>query len=93
MKFEFDAEKSDANMRKHGINFAQAQALWDDDNRIELPTNFVTEQRYTVTGNIDAKLWTAAVTYRDENIRIISVRRARKKEIALYERANRETMH
>ncbi|WP_017326164.1 BrnT family toxin [Synechococcus sp. PCC 7336] len=38
-----------------------------------------------IFGRIGAKIWTAVVTYREENIRIISVRRARKREVELYE--------
>ena len=43
------------------------------------------EPRYLVIGLIDGKHWSAVVTYRDENVRIISVRRSRTEEVALYE--------
>ena len=83
--FEFDEPKSRANVRKHGIDFIQAQELWGDPYLIEIPAMTVDEPRYLVIGRIGAKHWSAAITYRSENIRIISVRRSRPEEVALYE--------
>ena len=83
--FEFDAAKSKSNKAKHGIDFVQAQALWDDPYLLEIPAKTVDEPRYLVVGILDQKHWSAVITYRDGNIRIISVRRARPKEVALYE--------
>jgi len=83
--FEFDKEKSKANQLKHGIDFVEAQKLWDDPEILEIPAKTVDEPRYLLIGRIDNKLWSAIATYRNANIRIISVRRARKEEIALYE--------
>jgi uncharacterized DUF497 family protein len=82
--FAFDRDKSAANQAKHGIDFEAAQALWLDEVRLTLPSEYVAESRELVVGRIGDKLWTAAVTYRDEAVRIISVRRARKDEEALY---------
>jgi uncharacterized DUF497 family protein len=83
--FEFDEPKSRANATKHGIDFNQAQELWRDPYLIEIPAVTVDEPRYLVIGRIGAKHWSAVVTYRGENIRIISVRRSRPEEVALYE--------
>lgn len=83
--FEFDKTKSRANKVKHGIDFDEAQALWDDPCLLEIPAKTVDEPRYVVIGTIDARHWSAVITYRAENIRIISVRRSRVKEMALYE--------
>jgi uncharacterized DUF497 family protein len=86
-KFEFDPAKSTANKSKHGIDFIEAQALWEDANRIEAPARSTTEPREVVIGRIHERIWAAFVTYRhEETIRIISVRRAREKERARYER-------
>jgi len=52
---------------------------------IEIPAVTVDEPRFLVIGRIDRKHWSAVVTYRSENIRIISVRRARSEEVAIYE--------
>jgi len=85
IKFEFDPEKSVANLEKHGIDFVQAQALWEDADYIEIPLKTDDEMRYIVIGMIEEKVWSGIITYRGESVRIISVRRSRKEEIAIYE--------
>ena len=85
MPFEFDPRKSELNREKHGIDFDAAQALWDDDVYLEIPAKDLDEPRYLVIGKIKGKHWSAVITYRGENIRIISVRRSRAEEIELYE--------
>ncbi|TQC43291.1 BrnT family toxin [Rhodococcus sp. WS4] len=83
--FEFDPNKSEANLAKHGIDFLSAQALWRDPHRLEVPARTTDEPRWLVIGLIDGKWWSAVVTYRADRIRIISVRRSREGEVALYE--------
>ncbi|MCA3019758.1 MAG: BrnT family toxin [bacterium] len=83
--FEFDTAKSEANRLKHGIDFVEAQALWDDPMLLEIPAKTDDEPRYLVIGLINDKHWSAVVTYRGANIRLISVRRARLEEQTLYE--------
>ncbi len=83
--FEFDELKSRANANKHGIDFVRAQELWNDPYLMEIPAMTVDEPRYVAIGRIGAKHWSAVITYRGENIRIISVRRSRPEEVALYE--------
>lgn len=85
MNFEFDTSKSAANKLKHGINFHDAQALWDDPDLIEIPVLTVDEPRYLVVGMIEGKHWSGIITYRGDKIRIISVRRSRKEEAEIYE--------
>jgi hypothetical protein len=85
MEFEFDPEKSVANQEKNRLDFLQAQAIWDDADFIEIPLKTADEQRFMVIGMIDGKVWSGIITYRGESIRIISVRRSRKEEIAIYE--------
>ena len=85
MEFEWDGKKSRANKSKHGIDFKTAAELWKDQDRIEIQTNFPSENRNAMIGKIGEKLWTAIFTRRVDAIRIISVRRARKKETKLYE--------
>lgn len=84
MPFEFDARKSAGNKQKHVIDFVAAQALWDDPDLLEIPAR-TEEVRFIVIGRIKDKLWTGIVTHRGGNIRIISVRRSRPEEIAIYE--------
>jgi len=85
MAFEFDREKSVSNKAKHGIDFAEAQALWDDPDLIEIPARTEDEARSMVVGKIAGRHWSGVITYRTGRIRIISVRRAREEEIAIYE--------
>lgn len=85
MEFEFDPEKSNINKSKHGIDFVEAQALWDDPDIIEIPVKVSDESRFLVIGKISEKHWSGVITYRTEKIRIISVRRSRKEEVDLYE--------
>ena len=84
-EFEFDPEKSKANSEKHGIDFKSAQEIWLDSNVLEIPANISEEPRFLIIGKIESKHWSAIVTYRNEKIRIISVRRSRDKEVTLYE--------
>ena len=83
--FEFDTHKSVSNKIKHGIDFIQAQAIWDDPDVLEIPTKVKDEHRFLVIGRKDGKHWSAIITYRGEKIRIISVRRSRPEEVELYE--------
>jgi uncharacterized DUF497 family protein len=83
--FEFDAAKSESNREKHGIDFVEAQDLWNDPMLLEIPAKTEDEPRYLLIGLIDGKHWSAVMTYRGANIRLISVRRARLEEVALYE--------
>jgi uncharacterized protein len=86
MKFVWDANKNRANSAKHGIDFETATQLWNDEHRVEIHTTFSDENRSIMIGILKAKLWAAIFTQRGEAIRIISVRRARRKETALYEK-------
>ena len=85
MDFEFDSVKSETNKDKHGIDFIDAQALWNDPDLLEIPAKTTDEPRFLVVGKIGEKHWSGIITYRNENIRIISVRRARNEEIEIYE--------
>ena len=86
MKYEWDEQKNQVNISKHGIDFETATRLWDDSNRIEIQTLFSEENRIILIGKIDKKIWAAIFNLRETAYRIISVRRARKKEISLYEK-------
>ena len=85
MKFEFDPKKSDINKSKLGIDFIEAQEHWNDIDYLEIPAKTTDEARFLVIGKIGEKHWTGITTYRNDNIRIISMRRARNEEIELYE--------
>ncbi len=85
MEFEFDPRKSESNKKKHGIDFDEAQALWNDPDLMEIPVKTSDESRFLVIGSISGKHWSGIITYRSEKIRIISIRRSRKEEVDLYE--------
>lgn len=85
MEFEFDRRKSESNKKKHGIDFVEAQLLWDDSDLIEIPALTEDEPRFLVVGRIQGDHWSGIITYRKHRIRIISVRRSRRKEIEIYE--------
>jgi len=83
--FEFDPNKSKLNKEKHGINFVEAQALWNDPDLVEISVKTVDEPRFMVIGRISNIYWSEIITYSGENIRIISVRHSRPEEVKIYE--------
>ncbi|MDO9556123.1 MAG: BrnT family toxin [Coriobacteriia bacterium] len=83
--FEFDEAKSAVNKRKHGIDFVAAQEMRVDERLLRIEARCLEERRYVFVGVIGTKHWSAIVTYRDERIRLISVRRSRDAEVCAYE--------
>ena len=83
--FEFDPAKSAANREKHGIDFEEAQAVWSDPRRLEVPAGTRGETRWALVGKIGLRHWTVIFTRRGDRLRLISARRARKEEVARYE--------
>ena len=83
--FEFNKAKSQSNLSKHGIDFVDAQLLWDDPSLLEIPARTEDEPRFLMIGLINEKYWSAVITYRGTNIRLISVRQSRDEEVTLYE--------
>ena len=84
-KFQYDTKKSLTNLKKHGIDFEQAQMLWEDPNLLELTARSEDEPRSLIVARLNVHYWSAVVTYRDDEVRIISVRRSRTAEVELYE--------
>lgn len=85
INFEFDPSKSANNKLKHGLDFVEAQALWQE-RRVEIRANIVSgEMRYAVFGTIRGIHHTVIITYRGSSVRIISARRASAQERAIYE--------
>jgi uncharacterized DUF497 family protein len=84
MPFEYNVDKSRANLNKHGIDFEQAQELWNDAKAIEKKTSYQTEERFARTGRTGTEIWTAFFTHRRGNIRLISVRRVHPDEERAY---------
>lgn len=84
-RFKFDNKKSQSNLNKHGLDFIEAQEIWNDPNLLEIQAKSTNELRFLVIGCIARNHWSAVITYRDDQIRIISVRRSRESEVKLYE--------
>jgi uncharacterized DUF497 family protein len=84
MDFEFDPDKSAGNREKHGIDFLEAQEVWNDLFALEVQAKSETEKRFALLGTLKDKVWAVFFTERNGRIRIISARRARINEEALY---------
>tara|TARA_B100001093_G_scaffold409648_1_gene398710 strand:+ start:1985 stop:2257 length:273 start_codon:yes stop_codon:yes gene_type:complete len=85
MKFQYDPIKSESNKEKHGIDFEEAKELWSDSYGVVFPAKSDDEPRFALMAELNKKIWVAFYTIRDEDIRLISVRRARKGESEVYE--------
>ena len=88
MEFEYDPAKSYSNAEKHGIDFEQAKALWDDPHRLSVPGRYSKELRFALIAEWNGKVWFAVYTFRGTKVRLISVRRARDDERESYEPQN-----
>ena len=88
MDFEWDDQKDEINLRKHGVTFAEAATVFDDPLAITFfdPDHSQEESRFLTIGmSIDGRVLTLSHTDRGENIRIISVRAATRFERKGYE--------
>ena len=85
MECQFDKRTSQINRKRHGIDFIEAHALWNDPDRIEIPAKIADEEIFLLIGKISDKCWSTIFTYWNEKIRIISARRSRKEDIEIYE--------
>ncbi len=91
VSFEWDPEKAAVNARKHGVRFAEAVGVFDDDYAITIRDNTSTgEERFVTIGEgIKGAVLVVVYCYRVDDIRIISARRATKPEREQYEAHNR----
>jgi uncharacterized DUF497 family protein len=89
MKFEYDENKSQINKEKHGIDFIEAQKLWQNENALIIPAKIIDDEiRYALISQFKGKCYIAIFTIREEAYKIISVRRCRKNEEQAYEKNN-----
>ena len=88
MEFEWDPNKSDANLKKHGISFHEAATVFGDPLALTFndPDHFIGEHRFLTFGHSSMNRLMAVVhTERHGKTRIISARRATKQERKIYE--------
>jgi uncharacterized DUF497 family protein len=91
MEFEWDPQKAEANLKKHGVSFDEASKAFFDPNVVELfdGPNSDDEVRFIIIGLSRDRLLLVAYTERGERIRIISARKAKTKQIEIYNEQNR----
>ncbi len=88
LAFEWDSRKARSNFSKHRITFEEASTIFADPSSITIPDpdHSMTERRHVTMGRaFDGKMFVVVHTERDDNIRIISARRASRKERRFYE--------
>ena len=88
MRFEWDEEKSRANLKKHGVRFEDAETVWADAQSLEYfdVLHSVEEERYVKIGfSARSTLLTVVHTEREDLIRVVSARHATLKERKRYE--------
>ncbi|HEX3810727.1 MAG TPA: BrnT family toxin [Rhizomicrobium sp.] len=88
LTFEWDDEKAQANYRKHGIAFEMAVAVFHDPLAMEIFDPDSGEDRFVIIGQAELLVLAVVYTERGENIRLISARRATRKEHDAYYREN-----
>lgn len=86
MTYQWDSDKAAANLRKHGIDFADAVSVFADDLAITIPDERFDEERFIAVG-MDAfgRVLVVVYTLRGDEIRVISARKATRREREQYE--------
>jgi uncharacterized DUF497 family protein len=89
--FEWDEEKADENLRKHGVSFSEAQTVFEDPLSITIPDpdHSLDEDRFIDIGQSDqARVIVVVYAERGRRIRLISARKATRAERQQYEEVN-----
>lgn len=91
MRTTWDPKKAQANLRKHGVRFSDAEAVLMDPNAITREDDTADDERRFVTLGLDAlgRLVVVMYTYRDDDVRLISARPATANERRQYEKGIR----
>jgi len=86
LKFEWDERKNAINIKKHGISFEEAVKVFSDPRRCEMYDNIhsLMEKRWITIGLVGLKILSVSFTERDDKIRLISARKANKKNMEVY---------
>jgi uncharacterized DUF497 family protein len=85
LKFDWDSAKNTGNEAKHGLGLASATSIWNGPF-VTLPSKNPIELRHLAIGIIEGRHWTVVFTHRGDAIRLISARRSRENEKAIYEK-------
>jgi len=86
MAYQWDKTKAQVNRRKHGVSFADAVAVFEDDWAITIPDDYPDEERFATIGrDMLGRILIVVYTWRGDDIRIISARKATRREKEQYE--------
>jgi uncharacterized DUF497 family protein len=87
VRFQFDPAKAGGNVKKHGVSFADAEGVFYDPSAIHrLDPDSQDEERFVAVGmSSAAQILVVVYTLRGAEIRLISARRATRKEVKEYE--------
>ncbi len=84
MKFKWDPAKAKANIVRHGVSFEEAQGVFADLQALELLDDSTEEERWRLLGRAGSKILMVVYTERGDTMRIISARKASKREQEVY---------
>jgi uncharacterized DUF497 family protein len=86
--FEWEPDKARSNLRKHGVDFADAALVLEDDRALTIPDDETEEERFVTLGTDSlGRVLVVAYCWRGKHIRLISARKATKRESRIYEAA------
>jgi uncharacterized DUF497 family protein len=86
MTYQWDPNKAKSNLKKHGVSFADAVGVFEDENAITIQDEHEREDRFITIGrDFLSRILVVVYTFRDIVLRIISARKATARERKLYE--------
>jgi uncharacterized DUF497 family protein len=87
MRFQFDPEKAESNIKKHNVSFSDAEGVFYDDSAIhQEDLDSEGETRFVAIGmDCVGQILVVIYTQRDDEIRLISARKATRNEVKCYE--------
>jgi uncharacterized protein len=91
MSYEWDPKKAKSNYKKHGVRFADAVGVFEDENAITIQDEYEHEDRFITIGrDFLSRILVVVYTFRDVVIRIISARKATARERKIYKEQDEE---
>ena len=86
MSYEWDPNKARSNLKKHGVSFADAVGVFEDENAVTIQDEHEHEDRFITIGkDFLSRILVVVYTFRDIVIRIVSARKATARERKIYE--------